>query len=740
MSSFKVSYLDSLNTLQRQAVECTEGYIRVLAGAGTGKTKTLTSRYAYLVEMLGLSPSSVLCITFTNKAANEMKERIKKLCGNIASPWVCTFHGFCADFLRQEADVLGYPLNFAILSVPEVKEVLKPIYETLGINGREFSLQDGWEFIDSLKCKDISYVKDMLNEDSNHLLKLASQDGISSKMAMFYLYLYHERVTAVMDFDDLIAFTLTILNDHEEIRCLWQKRIAYMQIDEFQDIDRLQYELVEILTNQYKNLFIVGDPDQTIYTFRGACVKFFTEFSKLHNDTKEFAFTDNYRSQESILDCAYTVISKNPDTGRVHLKAKRSDIKLDDMSKTVGINLKNQEFNVSKMLLAMDGHTTVDAINEPKFEIVKEVPQSFKPILAGCINEDEEADFIARQVKEIKRIYPNRSIAILYRARHVSSKIENALVRYEIPYKVIGDYNFFERREILDVLSFLRLCLNPHDDIAMRRVINVPQRGFGKTRLKRLEADAQDLGESLFTTLERSLDNPFYTKRTRILDFVKTVENLSVRLKQNLSPVYAIELILNDFLYEETLKRQGEKERLESIAQLRQLAYEYQEHLGESCNIADFLSHLVLFTSQDEGLPQDKVVLMTIHNAKGLEFDYVFVAGLNENTFPSTKAVSFSDLEEERRLFYVAITRACRQLFLSSISGGTKQGRVQEPSRFVDDLDEGEILEIGLKLKLSNESFNSDNDLKAEFKVKDKVFHKVFGPGEVIEIKASKKI
>ncbi len=171
---------------------------------------------------------------------------------------------------------------------------------------------------------------------------------------------------------------------------------------------------------------------------------------------------------------------------------------------------------------------------------------------------------------------------------------------------------------------------------------------------------------------------------------------------------------------------------------MRQLAYEYQEHLGESCNIADFLSHLVLFTSQDEGLPQDKVVLMTIHNAKGLEFDYVFVAGLNENTFPSTKAVSFSDLEEERRLFYVAITRACRQLFLSSISGGTKQGRVQEPSRFVDDLDEGEILEIGLKLKLSNESFNSDNDLKAEFKVKDKVFHKVFGPGEVIEIKASK--
>ncbi len=729
------SFLDSLNEEQRKACECTEGYVRVLAGAGTGKTKTLTARYAYLVSILGLSPSNVLCVTFTNKAANEMKERILKLCSNIALPWVNTFHGFCADFLRKHADVLGYPLNFAIISVNEVKEILKPIYKKLGINGREFSLQDGWEFIDKLKSKDLTYVKEMLSCDSNTLLELVKEEGLSIKMQMFYLYLYEERISSLMDFDDLIAFTLTILHENAEICESYQKRLQYIEVDEFQDIDHLQYELVEILSAKHKNLFVVGDPDQTIYTFRGADVSFFVDFPKRHVPTTSFAFKKNYRSQGAILDCAYTLISKNPENGRQHLEAMRQDIVKDDMRNIEEINLKKQEeFNLKEVLNALESHTSLDLVTDPKFEIVDDEIRTFKPIVCGAMDEGEEADFISRQIKNIRSYNQNYTIAVLYRSRHVSLKIEQALVNYQIPYKVYGDFNFFERREILDVLAFCRACLNPHDNTALRRIINVPIRGFGKSRMQRLEKDAFDHDGSLYEALVANIDNPFYYKRSRIKAFLQVLENLHAIFSLNISHLMGIERVLNDFLYEDHLKNSGEKERLESLAQLRQMAQIFEKSAGESVNIADFLKHLVLYTTKDDDDDVKKVALMTVHNAKGLEFDYVFIAGLNEGTFPSSKSVNYQDLQEERRLLYVAMTRACRQLFITTVNGHTAKGREQVSSRFIEDLDVDEVYFNGIKpLFLDNKVALKTNVEDGEFKIGDRVFHCIFGPGTILD-------
>lgn len=731
------SILDSLNLEQQQAVACTEGYVRVLAGAGTGKTKALTARYAYLVKELGLSPAKILCVTFTNKAAQEMKERIIRICGSTVSPWVTTFHGFCADFLRKRADVLGYPLNFVIIPVAEVKEILKPIYEQLGINGREFSLQEGWEYIDKLKSKDLGYVDIMLNADSEELLRLASLKGIDFKRAMFYLYLYQQRSSSLLDFDDLIAFTLTILKRHADIRLEYQKRLQYIEVDEFQDIDHLQYELVEILAAFHQNLFIVGDPDQTIYSFRGADVKFFTDFPLLHQGAKCFSFSQNYRSQGAILDCAYTLISKNPDNGRVHLKAMRKDINDEMFCEVVPLEDKHDKGELQALLRSIEGHTKLERVQDPHFQIVKELKGTPKPVVAGILNQNDEADFIAREIKLIRSLYPQSSVAVLYRAHSVSGKLEQALVRYKIPYKVVGDFNFFERREILDVLAFCRLCLNPKDDAALRRVINVPKRGFGKVRLQRLQKDAQALRLSLYETLKQSLDNPVYTSRSRIRDFTAATDKLIEYFSKAVPPILGLEKILNAYLYEEHLKQSGESERVESLSQLRQLAFDFENSAGEETTLADFLNHLVLYVRQDEDPDLNKVSLMTVHNAKGLEFDYVFVAALNEGVFPSTKAINFASLQEERRLLYVAMTRACRQLFLSSVNFQNQAGRSEDPSRFIEDFNVDEVHLVGSLVGLKARGSKSCSDCEKRFDIGDKVFHKIFGPGEILDLKES---
>lgn len=725
-------FLDDLNEEQRLAVTTTEGYVRVLAGAGTGKTKSLTYRYAYLIALLGLSPKSVLCVTFTNKAAEEMKARIMKLCGQLTSPFVCTFHGFCCDFLRDEIDNLGYPTNFSVLDVSDVKEMLRPIYRDLGINGKEFSLQDGWDYIDYIESSRLTYVEEMLTEDTEHLRqKIAS--AASYKEAMFYSFLYSKRAAAALDFDDLIAFTLQILKTVPDVRARWQKRLEYIMIDEFQDIDKLQYELVEILSAVNKNLFIVGDPDQTIYSFRGADVKLFTQFPVTHEQTRCIALKKNYRSQPFILDCAYTLISRNPDTGRVRLEAVRRDIRTDDVAVVLTPLERDQELSAAAMLRAMENQGRLTQVIDPKFSIAEDAVSTLKPVLAFTADAALEAQYVVSEIMELRKLKPHADCAILYRAHHVSQAFERELIRCTLPYRVLGDISFFERREIKDVMAYLRVCLNPDDDTALRRIINVPRRGFGQKRLERVEKFAKEQDCSLFSALCTLKDNQEISFNSGIRDFIEGVIALHGVVAHNLGPIMALEKVINTFGYEESLKNGGEKERVASLGALRQMADTFEKNQGERTGVADFIREMALFYTETNTDTRGTVKLMTVHNAKGLEFDYVFLVGLNEGTFPSIKSSTYSDLEEERRLMYVAMTRAKKQLFMTVSQGFSRNSAARGPSRFLSDLRQDEICVVGKSPELFR--IHEGVELSVHrFALGDRVFHEVFGPGVIEQV------
>ncbi len=733
-------FLPELNDEQLAAVKETEGYVRLLAGAGTGKTKCLTYRYAYLLTALGISPGSVLCVTFTNKAAEEMKTRILKLCGDIASPFVCTFHGFCCDFLRDEIKALGYTENFTVTDVQDVMDMLEPIYKELEINGREFTLKDGWDFIDIWKSDKLNYVDDMLCPDSAQLLIKSSEFAAAGhvKEAMFYRYLYAQRASSVLDFDDLIAFTLTILRRVDEVRERWQNRLEYIEVDEFQDIDKLQNELIETLSGGYHNLFIVGDPDQTIYSFRGADVKLFTQFDKVHPDAKCHYLKQNYRSQRFILDCAYTLISKNPKNGRVHLEAVRKDIDLDQMLPLeVPADNNPARSEALELLNRLQDKTLVkvESAEAPHFETVEGAKRSMKPALVYLPSKVSESRYIAECLASLLSFNERASCAVLYRARHVSRTLEHALIEAQIPYRVVADISFFERREIKDVMAYLRLCFNPEDDTAFRRCVNMPRRGFGRQRMQRLTELAASNGQSLFVTLcENTQDKSLCLPQ--VADFAQKVISVHAFIEKAASPADALEHVLNLFAYEEYLKSSGQKERLDSLGDLKRMTADFAVREGERTNLADFITRMALYYTREEDDGIRRVQLMTVHNAKGLEFDYVIVAGLNEGVFPSDKSNTFENLEEERRLLYVAMTRAKKQLIMTVPSGGADSASAPAPSRFVEDMREDELLILGDTQNRARPSKAMDDKAFGLFSEGDKVFHQIFGQGVIEDVNA----
>lgn len=723
--------LANLNAEQAQAAATTEGYIRVSAGAGTGKTSALTARYAYIVSALGISARNCLCVTFTNKAADEMKTRIRKLCGDHVEPMVATFHGFCCELLRAEAEALGWSSKFSLWAVSDVREVLKTVYAELKVNGRELTLKDCWDYIDKKKCADLSYVDLMLSSDSSALYDL-SQNSTSLKERIFYRYLYAQRTAAALDFDDLIAFTLYLLKNNAELRERWQTRLEYVMVDEFQDIDAQQYELVEILAGLNGNLFIVGDPDQTIYSFRGADVKFFTEFPILHKQAQCFYFVKNYRSSRDILDAAHTLISHNPDPGRKKLEAVRKDITMQDMVKIMIPHEEDEDENEAvKLLQAMDAHAKTDIVRDPMFRFEREEISSMKPAVVHIASQSAEASYIAEEVASLFEKHPHADIAVLYRASHVSTQLERAFIAKGIKYSIVSGTAFLERQEIRIVCAYMRLCLNLADDLALRYVINEPRRGFGKRRLERLMTDALDNDNDLFSELRQHLDDPLYTKKTSIRSFVQNVLELNASLA-SLKPTRALDRVLNDFLLEEHWKDAGDEQRLEGIAALRQLAYDFEEQEGESTNVADFLSHIALSSQIDSNQEKNTVKFMTVHASKGLEFDYVFLAGLNDGIFPSAKSSTPGEIQEERRLMYVAMTRAKKQLFITEGRAFVQGGRPNEPSRFLSDLNADQVVEIG---KIADRSrYAMAQNEQASFCLNDRVFHEIFGPGTVLEV------
>ena len=638
-------YLETLNESQKEAVTTTEGYLRVIAGAGSGKTRALSYRFAYLVEALGIMPGHILCVTFTNKASNEMRHRIHLLTGDNDTGYINTFHGFCVSVLQEDSHALQYPKSFLVLDNSDIDDILKIIYEERGLTLRDKTFSAARDMFEIRKCKtEPSYYLDMLNM-SIDALKDKYDSAADVDDILFYGYLYQEKKCFGLDYNDLINFTLFLFKEHEDIKLKWQKRLEYIMIDEFQDIDPLQYKLMDVLSGYHKNLFIVGDPDQTIYTWRGANVAFLLDFDKQHPGVRTIMMNDNYRSTNQIIAVCNSLIDTN--TQR---------IKKDLVSK-IG-----------------DGDSVLC---------------HFAPDTA------DEADWITGQMLVLKGMgVPYRDMAVLYRAHYVTRTIEAGLLKEKIPYTIYSGVQFYGRMEIKDALCYLRMIIY-RDDVSFRRIVNVPKRNLGKRRMAFLEQYSRDNGCSLYMALNENLESETI-KGTGAKGFIDVIEKYA----EDYEGIPVSELlakVLEDTGYEEMLRTEGAQDRLDNLAELKQSIFEYETTCGEEVGLEDYLRHIALFTNADcdvEG--NDKVRLMTVHAAKGLEFPYVFLCGMNEGIFPSRKIRTLEGMEEERRLAFVAMTRAQKRLFLSEAGGQTFEGIPRYPSRFIMDIDE-ELLEYTQK-------------------------------------------
>lgn len=626
-----------LNNEQLAAVTSTEGYVRVIAGAGSGKTRALTHRFAFLVNEMGILPENILCVTFTNKAANEMRQRIHNLIGDNDTGYINTFHGFCVSVLQEDSYAVQYPKSFLVLDNSDIDAMLRIIYEERGLTLRDRTFFDARDMIEIQKLfKKPKYYLDMIDMSLETLHK-KYMNAKDKDDIIFYGYLYQEKKCFGLDYNDLIKFTLYTFAQNEDIRLKWQKRLEYIMIDEFQDIDSLQYELMETLCAYHKNLFIVGDPDQTIYTWRGANVKYLLEFDEYFHGTKTIMMLKNYRSTPQILGAANSLIGKNK--------------------------------------------------HRIKKNLIPQLPGGRKPVFHFAKNADDEGAWIVSKIKELHESGVDyRDITLLYRAHYVTRPVEEALLNEKLPYHIYSGVPFFGRGEIKDALSYLRMVVS-QDDLSFRRIVNTPKRNIGRRRMTFLEDYAEKNGCTLYDALKRTLEDEIF-KGTKAQAFVRLIDDFSAGYAER--PVSdLLSAILNKSGYEAMLRTEGAQDRLDNLAELKQSILEYETTCGEETTAAHYLAHVALFTNSDTEDTSDKVKLMTVHAAKGLEFPYVFLCGMNEGVFPSRKTRDLMGMEEERRLAFVAMTRAEKDLFLSGAEGRNFDGSPRYPSRFVLDIDEG---------------------------------------------------
>jgi DNA helicase-2/ATP-dependent DNA helicase PcrA len=630
-----VNELEKLNEKQREAVMTTEGVVRVIAGAGSGKTKALTSRFAFLVNEAGILPGNILCVTFTNKAANEMRQRIHALTGDNDTGYINTFHGFCVSVLQEDSHAVQYPKSFLVLDNSDIDAMLGVIYEERGLTLRDMTFSHARDRIEMLKLKERpDYYIDMI-EMSVDLLHQKYMEAVDPMDIIFYGYLYQEKKCFGLDYNDLITFTLYIFKQNEQIRKKWQKRLEYIMIDEFQDIDDLQYRLMLVLQDYHKNLFVVGDPDQTIYSWRGANGRYLLNFQDDFPQAQTIMMMQNYRSTPQILSAVNSLIRKN-------------------------------QVRIEKDLIPMlpDGEPVVCSLSD---------------------NAEKEAEWIADQITRLhEEGEPYHDMTILYRAHYVTRAVEEVLMKRKIPYTIYSGVQFFGRMEIKDALSYLRMIVYK-DDLSFLRTVNTPKRNLGKRRMAFLKEYAEAHRCSLYQALTASLDEPVM-KGTRAQDYVHLIEKYHESYEGR--PISdLLSSVLDDSGYEEMLRTEGSQERLDNLAELKQSIYDYEISCGEETDLPQYLSHVALFSNADAELAQDKVKLMTVHAAKGLEFPDVFLCGLCEGIFPSRKVTTRPGMEEERRLAFVAMTRAEKRLFLSASSGRNVDGSPRYPSRFILDID-----------------------------------------------------
>ncbi|MCR5648991.1 MAG: UvrD-helicase domain-containing protein [Oscillospiraceae bacterium] len=626
---------EKLNPEQREAVASTEGFVRVVAGAGSGKTRALSRRFAFLVGDLGILPGNILCVTFTNKAANEMRQRIHNLTGDNDTGYINTFHGFCVSVLQEDSHAVSYPKSFLVLDNSDIDDMLRVIYEERGLTLRDMTFSAARDMIEIQKLfKKPDYYLDMI-EMSPEKLREKYMSAVSTQDIIFYGYLCQEKKCFGLDYNDLIKFSLYIFEQNEDIRLKWQQRLEYIMIDEFQDIDQLQYQLMEVLCGYHKNLFIVGDPDQTIYTWRGANVKYLLDFDRQFPDVKTIMMMRNYRSTPQIIAAANSMISKN--------------------------------------------------VSRIKKDLIPTLPDGGSVLCHHAKTAEAEAGWIADRMIELHDAgVPFRDMTVLYRAHYVSRSVEDVLRKREIPYTIYSGVQFFGRAEIKDALSYLRMMVY-RDDLSFRRVVNVPKRNVGVRRMKFLEEYAEKHGCTLYSALKSTLDDEIF-RGTKAASFVKLVESFSG--DQSSRPVSEfLSDVLDRSRYEEMLRTEGSQERLDNLAELRQSIYEYETSCGEEASPEHYLAHVALFTNSDAEGAADRVKLMTVHAAKGLEFPYVFLCGMNEGIFPSRKTATLPGMEEERRLAFVAMTRAEKRLYISEAEGRALDGSPRYPSRFILDID-----------------------------------------------------
>lgn len=629
-----------LNKEQYEATITVNGPLLILAGAGSGKTRVLTYRIAHLIKNLSVYPSQILAITFTNKAAGEMKQRVKALVGDEAdNMWVSTFHASCVRILRREIDKIGYSKNFNIYDTYDQKTLMKQCMADLGINDKDITDREIMGKIGAQKDALIS--PEQFKQESQNNYKL-------NKIADVYL-LYQKKLknNNALDFDDLIYKTVELLKKNAEVLEFYQKKFKYIMVDEYQDTNKAQYELVRLLAAAHKNICVVGDDDQCIYAWRGADIRNILDFEKDYPDAKVVKLEQNYRSKKTILDAANDVIKNNTERKNKVLRT--------------------------------------DSEQGEKIKVIR------------TFTDVDEANYIALEIKKLKSEEERslKDFSILYRTNAQSRVFEDSFIKNDIPYRIIGGLKFYDRKEIKDIMAYLKLINNPLDDVSLRRIINVPKRSIGEATVSKIHNFSEEISECMYSTLLDVEQIPGLSARnlTSINKFVSLV-NSFIRRRDEVSVSNILRIILEDTGYLKGIQDSKDPEdmsRVENLEELISAAVDFEKH-NENKTIGDFLEKVTLVSDVDNfDKEAESVVLMTVHSAKGLEFPVVFMVGMENGVFPGNSSLTDqNEMEESRRLCYVGITRAREKLYMTSAESRNVFGRntAHEQSDFISEISE----------------------------------------------------
>ena len=701
-----MDFLAGLNDRQREAVLHTEGPLLIMAGAGSGKTRVVTHKIAYLIEEKGVFPGNILAITFTNKAANEMKERAAQLLDtNVDSMWIGTFHSICVRILRRDIDKIGYDRSFTIYDRDDQITLMKECIKELNVDKDMYKESSILSKISSLKDSQIT-PDEYINENYGDF----RERNIGE---LYALYEKKLKQYNALDFDDLIIKAVELLRENKDILGYYQRKFQYVFVDEYQDTNKIQYELVKYLSAKYRNICVVGDSDQSIYAWRGADISNILDFEKDFEGAKTILLEQNYRSTQNILNVANEVIKNNYER-----KAKKLWT-----DKEEGSSVIYEQLDYS----------------------------------------DEEAFFVANKIHQlIYKGYKPSDIAILYRTNAQSRSFEEAFMKEELPYKIVGGLRFYDRKEVKDIIAYLQVLQNPLDNISLKRIINTPRRGIGDATVDKIEEYATEKGESIYEAL-LSLDNidSLSTRaKNSVKPFVDMMNNL-IAMKEIMGVKDLIEKVIYESGYISDLENDNTIEsrtRIDNIMEFISVAIAFEEK-NENTNLEEFLASVSLLSDIDKTIDEDNLItMMTVHSAKGLEFPVVFLVGMEEGLFPISRALdNDEDLEEERRLCYVAITRAEEVLFITNAQKRTIYGRTNYtlPSRFIEEM--GDTIEKKVEKKVVKpeeeliriKDFTMPNLFKPTPKTRDnsnievalgdKVKHKKWGIGTIVQIKDREK-